>query len=321
MKQHIVLITGVTGSLGTALLKYFEWDGPIRGLSRDEQKQEKLRVAKIPQLRLILGDIRDPEKLRMAMVGVDTVIHCAALKIVPQGCFNADEIMNTNAVGTLNVCREAIHAGVKRTLVVSSDKAVEPTTLYGATKMCAEHIAIQANSWTPNPISVVRFGNLIGSRGAITEWMEERVRVGETLEITSEEMTRFWMPLRQAVTFIELCLADMTGGEIFSPKIRARPLMDMIPENARIRVIGPRQQERTYETLVSERELEHTDETDTHFIIRPWPYVGNTRRINAYRSDDPEPRWDDPARGGAGHGEGGLKETAEEVQGDHHAGG
>lgn len=313
--SKIILITGVTGSLGKSLLRYFPWDGPIRGLSRDEQKQEALRVAKVPELRLILGDIRDPQKLRMAMVGVDTVIHTAALKIVPQGCFNADEIMKTNAVGTLNVCREAILADVRRTLIISSDKAVEPTTLYGATKMCAEHIAIQANSWSPNPISVVRFGNLIGSRGSITESMDARVRAGETLEITSEAMTRFWMPLRQAVTFIEMCLGAMTGGEIFSPKIPARRLMDMVPEGARIKIIGARQQERTYETLVSERELEHTDETDTHFIIRPWPYVGNTRRINAYRSDQPDRR---TARGGADHGEGELPEAGPEVPEEDH---
>lgn len=316
MPSRIILITGVTGSLGNALLRYFPWEGPIRGLSRDEQKQEALRIANVPELRLILGDIRDPEKLRMAMRGVDTLIHTAALKIVPQGCFNADEIMRTNAEGTLNVCREAIHANVRRVLVVSSDKAVEPTTLYGATKMCAEHIAIQANNWTDNMISVVRFGNLIGSRGAITEWMDEKVKRGETLEITSEDMTRFWMPLRQAVTFIEVCLGAMTGGEIFAPKISARRLMDMVPEGARIKVIGPRQQERTYETLVSERELEHTDETDSHFIIRPWPYVGNTRRINAYRSDDPERRTE---RGSADNSETELAEAGPEVQGGDHA--
>jgi len=305
--MRTVLITGITGSLGTALLKHLEWDGPIRGLSRDEQKQDRLRQAKIPQLRLILGDIRDPQKLRMAFRGVDTVIHTAALKIVPEGTFNADEIIATNTHGTFNVCREAIHSGARRVLCISSDKAVEPTTLYGASKMCAEQLAIQANNWGETKISVVRFGNLLASRGAFTERMQEKTDAGETLEITSEKMTRFWLNLRYAVTFIERCLDDMIGGEIFAPKIPARPLLKMLPPNAQWREVGLRQQERLFETLVGVRELEHTDEFETHYVIRPWPHKGNTRRENAYRSDDPE------SRGSSDHNEGGLEETSSQI--------
>lgn len=282
----VLLITGGTGTLGLAVAGRIDWDGPIRILSRDEQKQQKLRDVAPAQIRLILGDIRDPGKLAMAFRGVDTVIHCAALKIVPNACYNPDEIVWTNAIGTLNVCRAAIEAGVRRVIVISSDKAVEPTTLYGATKMCGEHIAIQANNWSSQTnISVVRLGNIEASRGSITEWMADLARQGKTIPITHEGMTRFWISQEAAVKFIEIVLDEMVGGEIFVPKLSSTFIVDMIPKDAEYRVIGLRQTERLYEPLVGQRELEHTDEYPTYFVIRPYPYQGNTDRKEAFRSD------------------------------------
>ncbi len=298
--SNALLITGGTGTLGTALLGS-PWNGPIRVVSRDEQKQDALKPHfENKGVRWILGDVRDPEKLRMALIGVSTVIHCAALKIVPQGSYNPDEMIKTNIIGTMNVIREAIHAGVERVIVTTTDKGVEPTTLYGATKLCAERLAQQSNMWSSTNVSVVRLGNIEASRGSLTAWMDKLIAEGKSVPITDKDMTRFWITRQAAVHFIWLALDKMEGGEIFVPKLPARKVMDMLPVEAKYHVIGRRPDERCYEPLVGYEELKHTDEFENHFVIKPWPYQGNTRRTHAYRSDITTPGHSDD------HGESGL---------------
>lgn len=307
-----VLITGGTGTFGHAYLKWSRprWDR-LYVYSRDEQKQYAMRMLDLPGVRLILGDIRDPEKLRMAMRNVDVVIHAAALKIVPHGTWNPDEMILTNCIGTMNVIRAAANAGVRKVVVISTDKAVEPTTLYGATKMCQEHLAVQANEWAApdTRISCVRYGNVIDSRGSFTLKIDECVANEEAIPITDMKMTRFWIDQRSIARFVDHVIDNMEGGEIFVPKMAATRIVDLCPPNALLDVIGRRPTEKLHETVVGEHELPHTDEFETHFVIRYWPYKGRCRRTTPYRSDEYEGLGGDPDAVG-------LDEDAAEVPGD-----
>lgn len=290
MKDKILLITGGTGTLGLALVKWLHWEGPIRILSRDEQKHEELRkalqAAGDTQIRLILGDIRDRHKTRMAIARAHTVLHVAALKIVPQASYNPDELIKTNILGSMNVIEESIAAGVERVLCISSDKGVEPTTLYGATKMAMEHYAQSANQWSPTRVSCVRLGNIEGSRGSITTFFQDIAGRGEAIPITDEAMTRFWISQRGAVSFIQRALDRMEGGEIFAPKLPAARIMDAVPKGATWRIIGRRPGEREFELLLGTQEIRHADEERDLFIVRPWPYQGTCRRTRPYSSAD-----------------------------------
>jgi len=280
-----LLLTGGTGSLGTAYLTYGDWDGRIIVFSRDEQKQHVLRNMNLPNVRLILGDIRDRDKLRMALRDVDTVIHCAALKIIPDGGYNPDEVIKTNILGTSNVIQEAILAGVRRVLVVSTDKGVLPTTLYGATKLCAEHLAYQLNDWSRGTrVAAVRYGNVVDSRGSFTLALASWKPGDAPLRITDPNCTRFWITQRQAVALVDLALEKMEGGEVFVPKLPTKTLGEMIPEGARYEVTGLRATEKRHETLIGEHELPHTDEHATYFVVRYPPYEGRNSLTGPYCS-------------------------------------
>src|SRR3989304_643654 len=249
----MLLLTGGTGSLGRAFLTYTDYEGRIRILSRDEQKQDAMRRALPPEsgVQFVLGDVRDPEKLTRAMQGIETVIHAAALKIIPNGSYNPDEFIKTNIVGTANVFHAAIAAKVKRVLFISTDKGVEPTTLYGGTKLIGEHLAVQANRWSETTISAVRYGNVEHSRGSFLTRIRE-LEPGEVLPVTDPDSTRFWITLEAAVKFIDFVLQEMKGGEIFVPRLPARRLGDLIPDGTEVELIGLRWTERKHENLIGE---------------------------------------------------------------------
>src|SRR5919201_2402945 len=234
--EQVVLVTGGTGSFGkkfveTMLRNYHPQKLII--FSRDELKQHDMRVSGFdhPSLRYFIGDVRDPGRLERALAGVTVVVHAAALKQVPACEYNPFEAIQTNIMGGRNVIDAAINQGVQRILALSTDKAVNPINLYGATKLCAEKMFVQANAYAGaqnTRFSCVRYGNVVGSRGSVVPiFMEQRKRGKITL--TDARMTRFWITLDQGVRFVIRCLNEMHGGEIFVPKI-ARMRMPELQE-------------------------------------------------------------------------------------------
>jgi UDP-N-acetylglucosamine 4,6-dehydratase len=221
-----ILVTGGTGSFGRQFIRtVLEEHHPARLIvfSRDELKQHQMRVEGYAdtRLRYFIGDVRDQDRLRRAFHGVDVVIHAAALKQVPACEYNPLEAVKTNIDGAANIIDAAIDAGVGRVLALSTDKAVNPINLYGATKLVAEKLFVQANSYSGKGgtrFSCVRYGNVVGSRGSVIPLFRRQVADGR-ITITDERMTRFWITLTQGVRFVLKCIALMTGGEVFVPKI------------------------------------------------------------------------------------------------------
>jgi len=286
----MLLITGGTGSLGTALIAGSSYKGRIRSLSRDEQKIEKLRTSLDPMMgvQLVMGDVRDMEKMLFATRNVDTIVHAAALKVIPSANYNLDEHIKTNVTGTWNVIQAAILNGVSKILYVSTDKACEPSTTYGATKMLSEQLCVLANSWSETTdIACVRYGNVVDSRGSFTHRLKASNR-DEVLPITDPDCTRFWITLDMAVKFVDFALGEMQGGEIFVPRLKGVRLGDMIPEGVQTKVVGLRGPEKVHEVLVGAHEIRHTDVYDEHMVIRPWPHQGNCLERTVYRSNGDE---------------------------------
>src|SRR5947209_2747862 len=222
----VILVTGGTGSFGTkfveTVLDRFD-PAAVRIFSRDELKQSEMqrRFADEPRLRYLIGDVRSRERLELACRGVDVLIHAAALKQVPACEYNPFEAVQTNVIGAENVVAAAIASGVPRTLLLSTDKAVNPVNLYGATKLAAEKIVTQGNALAADSVSrfaSVRYGNVVGSRGSVVPIFLAQAETGR-LTITDERMTRFWITLEQAVEFVLSRLEIMEGGEVFVPKI------------------------------------------------------------------------------------------------------
>jgi UDP-N-acetylglucosamine 4,6-dehydratase len=274
-----ILITGGTGSFGVRLVETVLRDhdpAAVRIFSRDELKQSELqrRFSDESRLRYLIGDIRDLPRLIRATRGVDVIVHAAALKQVPACEYNPFEAVQTNVMGAENVVSAAIENDVPLTIALSTDKAVNPVNLYGATKLCAEKITVQGNAYatdTPARFSVVRYGNVVGSRGSVIPLFKAQAATG-VLTITDERMTRFWITLEQAVQFVIDCLGRMNGGEIFVPKIPSMSVVDiaevLAPEAER-RIIGIRPGEKLHEVLLTEDESRHAVETDTAYVIRP----------------------------------------------------
>jgi len=291
----MLLITGGTGSLGRAFLRYTDWQGRIRVLARDEQKLEKLRAAIIDagqeqRVQLVMGDIRDSDKMRWATKDVQVVVHAAALKVIPNANFNADEFIKTNCVGTVNVVQRAIDNGARKILYVSTDKGCMPHTYYGYTKAISEGFCIQANKWSKTcDVSCVRYGNVEHSRGSFTNMLRDWP-ASEPIPITDPECTRFWITLEAAVTFIDMAIREMKGGEIFVPRLAAKRLGDMIPEGREIKLIGLRQDEKVHEMLIGPHEIWRTECYPEHFVIRPWPERGNCTEPFPYTSSG-DPTW------------------------------
>jgi UDP-N-acetylglucosamine 4,6-dehydratase len=279
IKGKVVLITGGTGSFGTAFVRRILREhepAVVRIYSRDELKQYDMRRTfdDDPRLRFFLGDVRSLERLTQATRGCDVIIHAAALKQVPACEYNPFEAVQTNVIGAENVVSAAIGNDVPKVVALSTDKAVNPVNLYGATKLCAEKIVSQGNAYaaeSPSRFATVRYGNVIGSRGSVIPLFKRQASTG-TLTITDEEMTRFWITIEQAVEFVIGCLSRMRGGEVFVPKLpsmRVRDVADALAPECDRRVVGIRPGEKVHEVLLTEDEARHATEFEDHFAILP----------------------------------------------------
>ena len=278
LNNKTILITGGTGSFGQkfaeiALKRYKPKS--IRIFSRGEFLQwEMAKKFNDSRLRFLIGDIRDKDRISRAMNGVDIVVHAAALKQIPAIEYNPIEAINTNILGTANIIDAAIDNNVEKAFFISSDKAVNPTNLYGATKLCAEKLFIQANSYTgerKTKFSCVRYGNVIGSRGSVIPLFLEQKKNG-ALTVTDKRMTRFWIVLEQGIDFVINCIEKMEGQEIFIPKIPSMKIIDLaqiIAPESKIKIIGIRPGEKLHEILLSPEEAKHSKEFDKYFIIEP----------------------------------------------------
>jgi UDP-N-acetylglucosamine 4,6-dehydratase len=277
-QDKVILLTGGTGSFGRAFTRALVRDHAFRALrilSRDELKQSEMRAdIHDERLRFLLGDVRDKERLHRAMQGVHIVVHAAALKQIPACEYNPFEAVKTNIFGAQNIIESAIDAGVEKVMALSTDKAVNPVNLYGATKLCAEKIITQGNAYTGGKgpkLSCVRYGNVVGSRGSVIPLFREQRRTG-ILTVTDPRMTRFWITLEQAVEFVTGCIARMHGGEVFVPVLPSMKVTDlaraMAPE-CKIKEIGIRPGEKLHEVMVTEDEARHTLRFDDLFVIEP----------------------------------------------------
>ncbi len=283
-----VLVTGGTGSFGKKFTQTMLNELHPKKLiifSRDELKQHEMRVAGFDHesLRYFIGDVRDSDRLKRAMNGVDVVVHAAALKQVPACEYNPLEAVATNINGAKNIIDAALDTGVRKVLALSTDKAVNPANLYGATKLVAEKLFVQANSYSgagPSRFSCVRYGNVVGSRGSVIPLFRSQ-RASGRVTVTDARMTRFWITLDQGVRFVIRCIEQMHGGEVFVPKIPSMNMIDLtnaIAPDCRIEEIGIRPGEKLHEVLLSEDEARHAVELDSMFVIRPayrWWSDGN----------------------------------------------
>ncbi len=277
LKGKTILITGGTGSFGRSFVKYLlnNFDAKkVIVFSRDELKQSQMQAEiNNDRARFFLGDVRDLPRLQRAFHGVDIVVHAAALKQVPTLEYNPFEAVKTNILGSQNVIEAAIDQNVKKVLFISTDKAVQPINLYGSTKLCAEKLFINGNSYAPDKtfFSCVRYGNVIGSRGSIVEFLLKN-KDAKKVFITDERMTRFWITLEQSFKLVLFVLENMAGGEIFVPKIPSMKLMDLfdaIVPRAKKEVIGIRAGEKIHEILLTSDEARYTYEVGDYFVILP----------------------------------------------------
>jgi UDP-N-acetylglucosamine 4,6-dehydratase len=277
-EEKVILITGGTGSFGKKFTEILTTDyhpKNLRIFSRGELLQMEMHnTFKDDRLRFLIGDVRDKNRLNRAMNGVDIVIHAAALKQVPTCEYNPIEAIKTNIDGSVNIIDAAIDNSVEKVMAISTDKAVHPVNLYGATKMVAEKLFIQANSYAglrKTKFSVVRYGNVVGSRGSVIPLFMEQAKTG-IITITDERMTRFWITLDQGVRFVIKSLELMKGGEIFVPKIpsmRITDLANVAAPDARVEQIGIRPGEKLHEVLITEDESRHAKEYKSYYIIEP----------------------------------------------------
>lgn len=312
LDNKVILITGGTGSFGNQLVQtLIERYSPKKVIvfSRDELKQyemaQKFSPEKYPFMRYFIGDVRDYNRLEMALRGVDIVIHAAAMKHVPIAEYNPYECIHTNVIGAENLVRAALKNKVEKVLALSTDKAVSPINLYGASKLAAEKIFIAANNIRgedPTIFSVVRYGNVVGSRGSVVPFFKKLIKEGAiSLPITDKEMTRFWITLPQGVDFVLSNLALMQGGEIFVPKIPSMKIVDLayaMQPGVDLNVIGIRPGEKLHEWMVTADESLQTVETADRYIILPsflkkWqgevPYEHITTRL--VYSSETNPEW------------------------------
>jgi len=285
LSDKTILVTGGTGSFGkkfTEIVLKEHNSKAIRIFSRGELKQQKMREQfnDNKKLRFFIGDVRDKDRLYRAMNNVDIVVHAAALKQVPTCEYNPIEAVRTNIDGAANVIDAAIDNGVEKVMAISTDKAVHPVNLYGATKLVSEKLFVQANAYAgekKTKFSCVRYGNVIGSRGSIVPLFLEQKKNGR-ITITDKRMTRFWITLEQGVRFVIDCIGRMRGGEVFVPKIpsmKVTDLADTIAPEAKKEIIGIRPGEKINEILLTQQEARHAKEFDGFFGIEPeYPFWG-----------------------------------------------
>jgi UDP-N-acetylglucosamine 4,6-dehydratase len=278
-KEQNILVTGGTGSFGKKFIRIIldEYQpAKVIVFSRDELKQHEMRVNGYdhPNLRYFIGDVRDQDRLRRAMNGVSVVVHAAALKQVPACEYNPLEAIKTNILGSSNVIEAALDVGVEKVIALSTDKAVNPVNLYGATKLAAEKLIVQSNAYAAGSatrFSCVRYGNVIGSRGSVIPIFLTQ-RANGKLTITDDRMTRFWLTLEQGVRFVIRCIEQMSGAEVFVPKIPSTRLIDLarvIAPQAELEVIGIRPGEKLHEVLINEDEARSTIELEDMFVVQP----------------------------------------------------
>jgi len=281
-----ILVTGGTGSFGQAFVQQIlSRHRPSRLViySRDELKQfEMQQKFSADPLRYFIGDVRDAERLNRALHGIDIVVHAAALKQVPAAEYNPIECIKTNVMGAENIINASIDRKVKKVIALSTDKAVNPVNLYGATKLCSDKLFIAGNhlAGVGGPrFSVVRYGNVIGSRGSVVPFFKARVKSGK-LPITDPRMTRFWIRLEDGARFVERCLGLMRGGEIFIPKIPSMRITDLataIGPDCKQETVGIRPGEKLHELLLTRDDSRHTLEFGDFYVIQPstheWDYV------------------------------------------------
>ena len=275
-----ILITGGTGSFGQLFIKtIIEKYTPKRVIvySRDELKQfEMQQEFNQPCMRYFIGDVRDLERLKMAMQGVDFVVHAAALKQVPAAEYNPMECIKTNVHGADNVIQAAIYNKVKKVIALSTDKAANPINLYGATKLCSDKLFVAANNITGDAdtsFAVVRYGNVVGSRGSVVPFFQKLIDQGATeLPVTDIKMTRFWITLPEGIEFVLKNFQRMSGGEIYIPKIPSMNILELVQSLAPklpVKIIGIRPGEKMHEIMCPKDDSHLTIEFNDHFVISP----------------------------------------------------
>lgn len=279
-KKKTILITGGTGSFGNKAVETLLRFKPekIIVFSRDELKQYDM-INRFPQknLRFFLGDVRDLERLKFALKGVDYVIHAAALKHVPKAEYDPYEFVKTNIIGTQNIINAAISNNIEKVMLVSTDKAVSPVNLYGSTKLCAEKIIVSSNNTTGSEnikFSVSRYGNVINSRGSLIPNINDKIKNNQNLKLTHQDMTRFFITLEEGVLFTLKNFLRMQGGEIFIPKIKSYKISDILnffakKNNLKVNTIGIREGEKIHEVLISDEESKYTINFNDFYLIRP----------------------------------------------------
>ncbi len=272
MKDKVILITGGSGSLGRELTKQLLELDPktIRILSNNEwELYDMQRHFTDSRLRYLLGDIRDRDRMQRSMDGVDIVIHAAALKHVSLCEYNPFEAVKTNILGSMNVIDAAIDNDAEKVIAISSDKAVHPINLYGATKLVMEKVFLHANAYYKTKFSCVRFGNFQGSRGSVLPLWYKQLEESNEITVTAKEMTRFWISLDKAGGFVLKCIKMMEGNETFIPKMPEVEIMELAKEfapKAKIKIIGIRKGEKLQEMLLAEGE--EAIETEDYFLIK-----------------------------------------------------
>lgn len=308
LTQKTILITGGTGSFGKKCTEMLLEKGSPDKLiifSRDELKQHEMQQQFADsRLRFFIGDVRDRDRLDRALDGVDVVIHAAALKQVPACEYNPFEAVKTNILGAVNIIDAAIDRKVERVIAVSTDKAVNPINVYGATKLCAEKLFVQGNAYSGvggTKFSCARYGNVVASRGSVIPLFVQQKSTG-TITVTDKRMTRFWITLEHGVNFVVRCLETMQGGEIFVPKIPSMNIMDLveaIAPDCETRFTGIRPGEKIHEVLISDDEGRQTLEFQDMFVIQPahpwWTmknWEGGQALAEGFRyGSDNNPQW------------------------------
>lgn len=288
LQDKVILVTGGTGSFGQKFTEIaLKECNPrvIRIFSRGEFLQQEMqrKFEDDERLRFFIGDVRDRDRLYRAMSGADIVVHAAALKRVETCEYNPIEAVRTNIDGAVTVIDAAIDSNVEKVIAISTDKAVHPVNLYGATKLVAEKLLIQGNAYSgggKTKFSCVRYGNVIGSRGSVVPLFLEQRKNG-FITITDERMTRFWITLEQGVRFVIDCIGRMEGGEVFVPKLPSMKVTDLanaIAPEVKVKMIGMRPGEKLHEILLMEEEARHAKEFGDCFVIEPEsPLWGNNK--------------------------------------------
>lgn len=276
-KEKSLLITGGTGSFGQAFVQEAirgDWYGRIVVYSRDEQKQQAMKARfNDVRLRFFLGDVRDRTRLIRALQGIDTVIHAAALKMVDRSADAFDEFFKTNCLGSLNVVEACHRAGVEKCIALSTDKACASSTPYGSTKEVMSWMFISGNAWGNSRFSVIRYGNILDSRGGALSTLSKLYEGGKRLPVTDSRMTRFWLTIEDAVNYVREAIGLMRGGETFVPKgLDRNNILETFRKwfpDAQFDVVGKRAYEKRHEVLIAAEEADRTRDCDGFYVILP----------------------------------------------------